>query len=131
MNGKKNIYEMNDRELRMYKRKLHRQRAIRRRCMMALMTVCLIIVCAVSYQSIRSSANTDTDEWNFKYYTNITVSYGDTVWEIADAYIDYEMYEDKETYLAEVRNINHLDENFTIRAGQRLILPYYSCEFVK
>lgn len=131
MRIQKNIYDMTDRELRTYKRKLHRQRAIRRRCMMVLMTVCLIMACAVSYHSIKSSAHTADEELNFKYYTSITVAYGDTLWDIADEYIDYEQYDNKEVYLAEVRNINHLDEELSIRAGQSLILPYYSNEFVK
>jgi len=130
MKTQKNIYEMTDRELRIYKRRLHRQRAIRRRIMMVFATICLIMVCAVSYHSIKSSANTG-DEIFFKYYTSVTVSYGDTLWALADDYIDYNQYEDKETYLAEVKNINHLDENLNITAGQSLILPYYSNEFVK
>lgn len=130
MKEQKSIYEMNDKELRIYKRMLHRRRAIRRRLMMALMTICLIMVGVVSYHSIKSNASTG-EEINFKYYTNITVSYGDTLWELADNYIDYTEYENKEAYLAEVRNINHLDEAFSIRAGQNLILPYYSSEFIK
>lgn len=131
MKTQKNIYEMTDRELRIYKRRLHRQRALRRRVMMVLATICLIMVCAVSYHSIKSSANTGEEELYFKYYTNVTVSYGDTLWTLAEHYIDYNQYEDKETYLAEVKSINHLDEELSIRAGQSLILPYYSNEFVK
>ncbi len=131
MRAQKNIYEMTDRELRTYKRRLHRQRAIRRRCMMVLMTICLIMVCAVSYHSIKTNAHSGEEEMYFKYYTNVTVSYGDTVWSISDEYIDYTQYQDKEAYIAEVRNINHLDEALSIKAGQNLILPYYSNEFVK
>ncbi len=131
MKAQKNIYEMTDRELRAYKRRLHRQRAIRRRCMMVLMTVCLVMVCAVSYHSIKSNAHTSDQEMNFKYYASITVACGDTLWELADEYIDYEQYADKEVYLAEVRNINHLDESMNIKTGQNLILPYYSNDFVK
>ena len=131
MKTQKNIYEMTDRELRVYKRRLHRQRAIRRRFMMVLATICLIMVCTVSYHSIKSSASTGDEEVHFKYYTNVTVAYGDTVWTLADNYIDYSLYEDKETYLAEVKSINHLDDEMNIRAGQCLILPYYSSKFVK
>uniref|UniRef100_UPI0040569191 LysM peptidoglycan-binding domain-containing protein n=1 Tax=Acetatifactor sp. TaxID=1872090 RepID=UPI0040569191 len=131
MKVQKNIYEMTDKELRIYKRRLHRQRAIRRRIMMVFATICLVMVCAISYHSIRTSANTGHEDLSFKYYTNITVAYGDTVWDLADDYIDYSQYEDKESYLIEVKSINHLDEELNIRAGQNLILPYYSNEFVK
>lgn len=127
----KNLYEMTDRELRLYKRRLRRQRELRRKCMLLLMTFGLIMICAVSYHSIKSNASTGDEEMNFKYYTNITVAYGDTLWKIADDYIDYDQYKDKATYIAEVRNINHLDEDEVIKAGQYLVVPYYSHEFVK
>lgn len=127
----KNIYEMTDRELRIYKKRLARQIGVRRRCIMILMTICLIFICTVSYHSIKSSANTGNDELNFKYYTSIMVAYGDTLWELADEYIDYNEYKDKEAYIAEVKNINHLDADSDIKAGQYLIVPYYSNEFVR
>lgn len=131
MRTHKTIREMTDRELRTYKRKLRRQKEICRRCIMMLMTFCLIITCAVSYHSIKSSANTGNEELHFKYYTNIRVVYGETLWEIADEYMDDRQYSDKESYIAEVRNINHLDEESSIQAGQYLIVPYYSDEFIK
>ena len=34
-------------------------------------------------------------------------------------------------YIAEVQSINHLAEEDSIRAGQTLIVPYYSYDFVK
>lgn len=130
MNSQKNIWEMTDRELRAYKRKLRHQREMKRRCMMLLMTVCLVMVCAVSYHSLKLSANTG-DNLSFKYYTNITVAYGETLWEIADEYIDYNQYEDKNAYIEEVRNINHLNADAGIKAGQHLVVPYFSSDFVK
>lgn len=131
LNAPKSIYEMTDRELRIYKKRLARQIGIRRRCVMILMTICLIFIGTVSYHSMKSSANTGNAGHNFKYYTSITVAYGDTLWEIADKYIDYSEYKDKETYIAEVRNMNHLDAESDIKAGQYLIVPYYSNEFIK
>ncbi len=131
MKVQKDIYEMTDRELRVYRKKLVRQIGLRRRCMLIFMTVCLIMICAVSYHSIKTNANVEVSGINFKYYTNITVEYGDTLWDIADEYIDYSEYSDKEAYIAEVKSINHLDANGGIKAGQYLIVPYYSSEFVK
>lgn len=125
-----NIQEMTDRELRAYKRRLRHQREIRRRSMMLLMTFCLVIVCAVSYHSLKLSANTGED-LSFKYYTNITVAYGETLWEIADEYIDYNQYKDKNAYIEEVRNINHLNADATIKAGQHIVIPYFSSDFIK
>lgn len=131
MEIKKSVYDMTDRELRIYKRKLRRQREIRRRCMSFVMTLGLIAICAVSYHSLKTSANSGTDSINFKYYTNVNVAYGETLWDIADEYIDYKEYKDKNEYIAEVKSINHLDDEANVKAGQFLVVPYFSTEFVQ
>lgn len=131
MREQKRIYDMTDRELRAYKRRKRRQREHRRRLMSLLATVCLIMACAVSYRAITSSANTGTEELVFKYYTDVTVQSSDTLWSIADQYIDYGQYKCKQDYIDEVCSINGLDEDAAIRSGQRLVVPYYSPAFVK
>ena len=68
---------------------------------------------------------------NFKYYTSITVSYGESLWDIADEYIDYDEYKDKNAYIAEVCSINHIEAEDSIKAGQDLVVPYYSSDFIK
>ena len=131
MKAQKSIYYMTDKELRNYKRRMRRQREIRRKCFTLLMTICLIVLCAISYHSISTSAHTNDKVTNFKYYTSVTVAYGETLWDIADTYIDYNEYKDKDDYITEVRSINHLDDENVIRAGQHIIVPYYSTEFIK
>ena len=71
------------------------------------------------------------DQLNSKYYTQVTVAYGETLWDLSDDYIDYDEYKNKKEYIAEVQSINHLAEEDSIRAGQTLIVPYYSYDFVK
>lgn len=88
--------------------------------------ICLFLICIISYSSIKVQANT-----GFKYYTSITVENGETLWSIADRYIDYDHYKDKNAYIAEIENINHLDNGETILAGRLLIVPYYSMEYVQ
>lgn len=87
--------------------------------------LCMILVCTVSYGSIRAQANT-----GFKYYTCVTVEHGETLWRIADRYIDYEHYADKDSYIAEIESINHLDSDSMLQAGQFLVVPYYSAEYI-
>lgn len=53
------------------------------------------------------------------------------MWDLSDDYIDYDEYKNKKEYIAEVQSINHLVEEDSIRAGQTLIVPYYSYDFVK
>ena len=89
-------------------------------------TVCMIFICAMSYRSIRTSASN-----GFKYYTSVTVESGETLWDIADEFVEYSYYKNKNSYIKEVQSINHLDENCSIDAGQILILPYYSSQYIK
>lgn len=127
---KKNIYEMSDSELRSCRRALLLRRARINKVMLVLFavlaSVCMIFICAVSYRSIRTSASS-----GFKYYTSVTVENGETLWDIADEYVDYNYYKNKNSYITEVQGINHLDENCSISAGQILILPYYSSQYIK
>lgn len=129
MRKPRNLQEMSDRELRHYGRVLRLRRERRRKAVMAFFTVvatiCMIMVCAISYDSIRSNASS-----GFKYYTQITVEAGENLWDIAEKYIDYDFYKDKNSYISEVRSINHLGTDGNIVAGQTLIFPYYSAEFV-
>lgn len=126
-----NIYEMSDRELKNYKRRLKQRIIFRRKCMLVLMTICMIMMGTVCYHSINSNATGHNDPVAFKYYTNITVASGETLWEISDRYIDYTRYKNKEAYITELQHINHLDADGSIKAGQKLIVPYYSNEFIK
>lgn len=129
MRKHRNIEEMSDRELKHYGWVLRLRRERRRKAaaviFTVLATVCIIMIFAISYDSIRSDASS-----GFKYYTQVTVEAGENLWDIAEEYIDYDFYKDKNSYIAEVRSINHLDADGNIVAGQSLILPYYSMEFV-
>ena len=131
MREQKSVYRMTDRELRAYKRQQKRRKQLQRRICTMIATICMIVVCAVSFHGIRSVASNGEDQLKFKYYTQVTVAYGETLWDLSDSYIDYEEYKDKNEYIAEVQSINHLSEENGIRAGQTLIVPYYSYDFVK
>ncbi len=131
MRVQKSVYYMTDRELRIYKRQLRRRRQLQRRIVTMLATICVIAFCAVSYHGIRSLASSGEDQLKFKYYTQVTVAYGETLWDLSDDYIDYDEYKNKKEYIAEVQSINHLAEEDSNRAGQTLIVPYYSYDFVK
>ena len=122
---------MTDRELRAYKRQQKRRKQLQRRICTMMATICMIVVCAVAFHGIRSMASNGENQLKFKYYTQVTVAYGENLWDLSDSYIDYEEYKDKNEYIAEVQSINHLTEEGGVRAGQTLIVPYYSYDFVK
>lgn len=130
MRTQRNQYEMNEREAKRYARMLRLQRERRRKCLSAFIAVLaavgMILICSVSYGAINSSAND-----GFKYYTSVTVEAGASLWELAEEYVDGVHYDSHESYIAEVCSINHLADENAITAGQMLILPYYSQEYVR
>ena len=63
-----------------------------------------------------------------QYYTTVTVEDGDTLWTLADAYMD-DQYQNKREFIAEVKQLNQIDEN-RIHEGTQLVIPYYSAEYL-
>ena len=74
-----------------------------------------------------TQADSEPKAPTYKYYTSIRVSSGDTLWDIAKEYRTEE-YSDISSYIAEVREINHLSSN-QITDGMYLCIPYYSEEY--
>lgn len=124
-----NIQEMSDRELRHYGWVLRLRRERRRKAavlfLTAFATVCMVLICVISYGTIKSNASS-----GFKYYKQVTVEAGESLWDIAGEYADGAYYKDRNSYITEVQRINHLDADGGLTAGQNLIIPYYSAEFV-
>ena len=121
---------MTERELRNYKRKLRRQKEIRRKIFLTILSVCIILTCVLSYGALVSNASAEDDGIFYKYFTSIEVESGDTLWTIAEEYKDENFYESTKEYVEEVIRMNNLSST-QITAGQFIIIPYYSTEFVQ
>lgn len=117
-------------EIRIYKNKLRRQRIVRRQ-KMALALIAAVMVFTVSFlvSTLMLDAQDNTYTPEFKYYKEITVHAGDTMWDIACENISYDHYKDVAAYINEVCSINHLAQDSTLLAGESLIIPYYSTEY--
>ena len=61
-----------------------------------------------------------SDQQSYKYYTSIQVKQGH--------YMSSD-YSDRDAYMEEVRDLNHLDSD-DIHAGEYLLIPYYSSEYL-
>lgn len=59
-----------------------------------------------------------------KLYTTVLVEEGDTLWSLADEYMSFE-YNDREEFMDEVRDMNHLTGSI-IHSGSTLLIPYYA-----
>ena len=116
-------------ERRILKNKIRRQREMKKNFLILVMTVCLIVTCSISLSGFRSNAKDDSTEVSYKYYKSIEVTNNDTLWSIAEKYMDGEHYDSIADYIEEVKSMNSLT-NDTIQYGEYLIIPYYDSNFV-
>ncbi len=117
-------YPMTKRELLSYKRQINHRKVLRRRIVVSILSVFLIILFVLSFNSI-AQATEEIPETTYKYFTYHTVDKGDTLWNLAEEYIDYNFYENIQDYVSEVKEINHMTDD-TIIAGQTIVIPYFS-----
>lgn len=119
---------MREENSRIYLNRIRRKRQLRRRVLVTAITLCLSFGTGIIGNCFLSKAQTAVQPAvAYKYFTSIVVRPGDTLTTIAGEYADSH-YESVEAYIEEVRMTNHLrDED--IRAGEYLIVPYYSSEF--
>lgn len=94
------------------------------------LAVAIIIVVALGIllgTSMNALASSEKDIASYnKYYVSIRIESGDTLWTIADEYVDgFNL--SKADYIAEVCQINGISEN-NIHAGDQIVVPYYSQE---
>lgn len=121
--------DLSNSELRIYRNKCRRRRQLRRLFFHTLVTSCLILTLALSVNVFLSNAKSDKDKVMYKYYSSVTVQPGDTLWSFAKEHSGTE-YLREEDYIAEVMKMNYMKDE-TITAGQNIIIPYYSSEFVE
>ena len=115
-------------ERRIRNNKLRRKRQLRRNFYMILFSFLLISALSIGGFAIGSKAQDNSETTLYKYYTNIEVEYGQTLWDIADIYFCEEKYDNYNHYILEVMHLNGLYDT-DISAGCYLIIPYYSTEF--
>lgn len=120
------------RELKLQnKAELKKQKRTRQIYCHIISSVCLFLaiaaICSVNFFMINARASSQQETAVYKYYTSITVEAGETLWDIAGIYMSDE-FSSVQKYIDEVKSINHLTDN-KIYAGEKLIVPYYSCEY--
>ncbi len=127
MNQTAQIY---DRYFKNQQRKRQRQKEIRRSFILTGIAVVLVLSFTLSYHALLSQANTELEETSYKYFTSVRIEPGETLWALADRYADRAHYATQAQYIDEVMRMNHLAGE-EICAGNYLIVPYYSTEFVQ
>lgn len=111
-------------ERRIRNNRIRRRREMRKNFLLFVMTFCLIITTSIAVSSFRSNAKNDASRETYKYYKSIVVSDSDTLWSIAEEYMDNEHYGSVPEYIRDVMRINSLTSD-AIYADAHLIVPYY------
>lgn len=121
---------MTERDYRNHQWKIKRQRKVRTYIIGMVLTALLMVGLIFFFRVLTTNAQSQ-ETLAFKYYTSIQVSYGETLWSIAEEYQDNRFYNSIQDYIAEVIQINHLKNADDLMAGQYLVIPYYLNEFIK
>lgn len=106
-------------------RVLRQQKARRKMVFTFFLTLVVIFGIGTFFGTLLTRAKEPKGGPSYKYYTNVEIQSGDTLWSLADTYMDTEHYESRTDYMNEVMNINHMVTDCLV-AGEKLIVPYYS-----
>ena len=118
------VNENSERRIRNNRKRRIRQR--RRNVAVFVATLAFVSICFFMISGLLVNAQSSHDSITHKVYTSISVSAGDDLWSIASENI-IEDVTDVSSYIAEVKSINHLDDDM-IKSGMYLIVPRYYTE---
>ena len=103
-------------------RALRKQREKRKMILLIVLTLVVIFVIGMGFGSMITRAKEPAAPAMYKYYANVEIQDGDTLWDLAGDYMDAAHYEDRMT-------INGMHDTCLIE-GRKIILPYYSDELL-
>ena len=108
--------------------KVERQR---RTILFTAMALILGVILAFSVHGTSAQATgTDQASDTYKYYKEVYVESGDTLWSIAEEYTDGSVSDINEC-ISSMRDINNLHPYETLKAGTYIIVPYYSTQHLQ
>ena len=117
-----NISEKANDSLRRREAVVRRQRSIIALVIIVLVSLGILLGTGIN---VLASAKADPAAYN-KYYKTVRVEYGDTLWTIADEYIQ-DLNIEKTEYIAEICALNQIQAD-DIQAGEYIVVAYYSKE---
>lgn len=117
-------------EIRIRQNKIKRQRIVRRQYILLTLVISILLFMLMFFRlSVMSDAQSDDFEPEYKYYKTVTVYSGDTLWDIANSNYNSDKYSDMNTYIDEILSINSMANADQVKAGESLIIPYFSKEY--
>lgn len=116
-------------ERRIRRNRERRARQLHRKIFLFIAGVLLGGILALIGNVIFSRAKDSAETVTYKYYQSYQINAGDTLTSIAQTYTDKEI-NSVSSYIKEVKQMNHLSDEDLLQAGDYLIIPYYSIEFI-
>lgn len=116
-------------ERRIRRNRERRARQLHRKMFLFIAAVLLGGILALIGNVIFSRAKDNNEAVTYKYYQSYQINAGDTLTSIAQTYADEEI-SSVSSYIKEVKQMNHLSDEDLLQAGDYLIIPYYSIEFI-
>ena len=116
-------------ERRIRRNRERRARQLHRKIFLFIAGVLLGGILALIGNVIFSRAKDNNETVTYKYYQSYQINAGDTLTSIAQTYADEEI-SSVSSYIKEVKQMNHLSDEDLLQAGDYLIIPYYSIEFI-
>lgn len=113
------------REMKTTARTKNKIKVCRQRRRLLFAFLCLLISIISLCSGFIVNADTEAGSHRYKYYTDIEIKAGDSMWDIALRYMTEE-YSSPEQYIREVAQINDLSDPDHIYDGQHIAVPYYS-----
>ena len=109
-------------ERRIVRNRRRRNRQLKQRLLISALVISLFIILAFFLYSSKSLAS--NSEPLYKYYKSVQIHSGDTLYDLSSEYVNPSM-NDVDSFIAEVRYINNLDEDSCLYEGNYIIVPYY------
>lgn len=120
------VTNMTEREYRAYK--LQRRRSAMMKKVIFRFVSALVLVIAITvgckFASSKAAANNEINEC--KFYKTVNLSYDQTLLDVATENFDNEHYSSVDSYLNEIKSINHITDDTAIMGGKLLYIPYYA-----
>ena len=90
------------------------------------LVACIIVTLFITFICFSNFAKAENSREVYTYYTSYEIQSGDTLWSIADQFMQVD-YMNKGDYIDTIKKTNHmLDDD--IHAGDYLVIEYYSYE---
>jgi len=117
-------YRQKMRQERLEARRIQAERR-RIRSLVTVFTFLFLVISVVSANAVIAKAGDGYEKHYEKFYTSVIVERGETVTDIAEEHMT-PGYDSVEELVAEIAFINGLNEEYMIKSGAMLMIPYFS-----